>query len=112
VRLPGLADGQPGVADERRRPVVPVARKEGWVTSRPTQPTGFRFAAARLRRNLLCFTISPEARADLTHSWADVHVEGVRSLGVPHPKVVGKGIVALEIGLLVALIVWPVLVAL
>ena len=34
------------------------------MTSRPTQPTGFRFAAARLRRNLLCFTISPEARAD------------------------------------------------
>lgn len=35
MRLPGLADGQPGVADERRRPVVPVAREEGGVKITP-----------------------------------------------------------------------------
>lgn len=81
-------------------------------TGRPAQPTGLRFAKARLRWNIAHFFELRAARADLTHSWADVHVEWAREQGIPHEKVVGKGLVALEIGLLVALIVWPVLVRL
>ena len=73
-------------------------------TGRPTSPTGFRSAWRRLWKAL----------ADLGHAWPDVHVEGVRELGVPDPaaKIVGKGIVAMEIGAVVALIAWPILVAL
>ena len=67
-------------------------------TGRPVDPTGFRFALARLRWNLLYFTDLPAARRDLTHSWVDVHVEGVRALGLPWPKVLGKALVAAEIG--------------
>ncbi len=67
-------------------------------TGRPADPTGFRFALARLRWNLLYFTDLPAARRDLTHSWVDVHVEGVRALGLPWPKVLGKALVAAEIG--------------
>ena len=67
-------------------------------TGRPADPTGFRFALARLRWNLLYFTDLPAARRDLTHSWVDVHVEGVRALRLPWPKVLGKALVAAEIG--------------
>lgn len=81
-------------------------------TGRPAQPTGLRFAKARLWWNIAHFFELRAARADFTHSWVDVHVEWLRELGVQREKVLGKGLVALEIGLLVALIVWPVLVRL
>lgn len=55
---------------------------------------------ARLKWNMLYFTDLPAARRDLTHSWADLHVEGVRALGMPWPKVLGKALVAAEIGVL------------
>ena len=78
-------------------------------TGRPSQPTGFRFAVARLRWNMLFFFELEAARRDFTHSWADVHVEGVRALGLPWPKVLGKAVVAAEIGVVV---LTPILVML
>ena len=78
-------------------------------TGRPSEPTGFRFAVARLRWNMLFFFELEAARRDFTHSWADVHVEGARALGLPWPKVLGKATVAAEIGVV---LLTPVLVLL
>lgn len=80
---------------------------------------GFRVAWARWCWNVRTiidrtdyYTAGERQRAwdDLTHSYVNVHVEAAREF-IPDPycKWVGKGIVATEVGVLVAAIVWPIL---
>lgn len=88
-------------------------------TGRPSEPEGFAVAMRRFQRNVWLIRNGvgmwpgngpvKRAWADLSHSWANVHVEWCREAGMPWPKVLGKGAVALEIGALVALMAWPVL---
>lgn len=87
-------------------------------TGRPAQPEGYPVARERLLRNIRLIRhgrgefpgdgVVKAAWRDLSHSWANVHVEWARDRGLPWPKVIGKGVVALEIALALAMVVWPV----
>ena len=92
--------------------------EEDFVTVRPTQREGFQRAWRRFRKNVLALTRDRvwytlrerrEAKADLLHSFANIHVEAVREI-FPSPrwlpKWIGKGIIALE----VAFVLWVILV--
>lgn len=87
------------------------------------EPEGFRVAWARFRWNIdvifdrIDYYLPCERRrawGDLTHSYVNLHVEAVREVRPEPewlPKVLGKGIVGIEIGAIIAFIATAVMVA-
>lgn len=82
--------------------------------TRPTEPEGFAAAVRRLRWDLhnlrhWSAAMRKDARADLGHALINAPVEWCREKGVPWPKMVGKAIAVMIVGVPVMLAVWVAL---
>ena len=101
-----------------RDPVRIVYEDSGRSSTRPTEPEGLAVAKERLRRDFRAWVardfLTPAerryAKSDLRHAFVNVHVEALREWGFPWPKMAGKAVVAAEIGTLVAVVAWIILI--